>query len=153
MPLSLSPSVGALLAGIVFGYVRSLYRTFGRIPEPALWAFNNVGLNGFIAVVGLNAGAGLIAGLKTYGIGLFTAGIFVCLVPLVVALYAGKYIFKFHPAILLGACAGARSATASIGAVQEAAQSTVPVIGYTIPYAVSRIVFAIMGIAMLLVMK
>ena len=153
IPLSLSPSVGALLAGIVFGYVRSRYRTFGGIPEPALWAFNNVGLNGFIAVVGLNAGAGLIAGLKTYGIGLFVAGIFVCLVPLVVGVLAGKYIFKFHPAILFGACAGARSATASIGAVQEAAQSTVPVIGYTIPYAVSRIVLAIAGIAMLLVMK
>jgi putative transport protein len=153
VPLSLSPSVGALLAGIVCGYVRSLYRTFGRIPEPALWAFNNVGLNGFVAVAGLNAGAGLIAGLKTYGIDLFVAGIFVCLVPLVMALYTGKYIFKFHPAILFGACAGARSATASIGAVQEAAQSSVPVIGYTIPYAVSRIVMAIAGIAMLLVMK
>ena len=153
VPLSLSPSVGALLAGIVFGYVRSRYRTFGQIPEPALWAFNNVGLNGFIAVVGLNAGAGLIAGLKTYGIGLFIAGIFVCLVPLIVGVYAGKYIFKFHPALLFGACAGARSATASIGAVQEAAQSTVPVIGYTIPYAVSRIVLALAGIAMLVVMK
>ena len=153
VPLSLSPSVGALLAGIVFGYVRSLYRTFGQIPEPALWAFNNVGLNGFIAVVGLNAGAGLIAGLQNYGIGLFVAGIFVCLVPLVVAVYAGKYIFKFDPALLFGACAGARSATASIGAVQEASQSSVPVIGYTIPYAVSRIVLAIAGIAMLLVMK
>ena len=153
VPLSLSPSVGALLAGIVFGYVRSLYRTFGRIPEPALWAFNNVGLNGFIAVVGLNAGAGLIAGLQNYGIGLFVAGIFVCLVPLVVAVYVGKYIFKFDPAILFGACAGARSATASIGAIQEAAQSTVPVIGYTVPYAVSRIVLALAGIGMLLVMK
>jgi hypothetical protein len=41
----------------------------------------------------------------------------------------------------------------SIGAVQEAAQSTVPVIGYTIPYAVNRTVLALAGIAMLLVMK
>jgi putative transport protein len=153
IPLSLSPSVGALVAGIVFGYVRSRRRTFGQIPEPALWAFNNVGLNGFIAVVGLNAGAGLITGLKSYGIGLFTAGIFVCLVPAIVAVYVGRYVFKFDPAILFGASAGARSATASIGAVQEAAQSTVPVIGYTVPYAVSRIVMAIAGLAMLLVMK
>jgi len=54
--------------------VRSLYRTFGRIPERALWAFNNLGLNGFIAVVGLNAGARLIAGLKTCGIGIERGG-------------------------------------------------------------------------------
>ncbi|MFM0007478.1 hypothetical protein PQR57_41845 [Paraburkholderia dipogonis] len=55
--------------------------------------------------------------------------------------------------MLFGASSGARSATASIGAVQEAAQSTVPVIGYTVPYAVSRIVMAIAGLGMLLVMK
>ena len=146
IPLSLSTSVGTLIAGLVCGYLRSTYRTFGQIPEPALWVFNNVGLNGFIAVVGLNAAPGLVSGLKDYGIGLFLAGIAVSLVPLVVALYAGKYIFKFHPGILLGACAGARSTTAALGAVQEAANSPIPAIGYTIPYAVGRIVMAIAGV-------
>ena len=133
--------------------MRSIYRTFGRIPEPALWVFNNVGLNGFIAAVGLNSAAGIIPGLAQYGVGLFAAGVVVSLLPLVVAVYLGKYVFKFHPAILLGACAGARSSTASLGALQEAAQSTVPAIGYTIPYAVSRIVLAVCGILILLVMK
>ena len=153
IPLSLSPSVGALLAGLIFGYLRSIYRTFGRIPEPALWVFNNVGLNGFIAAVGLNSAAGIIPGLAQYGVGLFAAGVVVSLLPLVVAVCLGKYVFKFHPAILLGACAGARSSTASLGALQEAAQSTVPAIGYTIPYAVSRIVLAVCGILILLLMK
>ena len=49
VPLSLSTGVGTLLAGLVCGYLRSKYRTFGGIPAPALWVFNNVGLNGFIA--------------------------------------------------------------------------------------------------------
>jgi putative transport protein len=35
IPLSLSPSVGTLVAGLVFGYLHSVYRTFGRLPEPA----------------------------------------------------------------------------------------------------------------------
>ncbi|HUL41710.1 MAG TPA: aspartate-alanine antiporter [Burkholderiales bacterium] len=153
IPLSLSTSVGVLIAGLVCGYLRSVYRTFGRIPDPALWIFNNVGLNGFIAVVGLNAATGLVAGLKAYGLGLFLAGIVVSMVPLVVGLYAGKYIFKFHPGILLGACAGARTTTAALGAVQEAANSTIPAIGYTIPYAVGRIVLAICGVIIVLLMK
>lgn len=153
IPLSLSPSVGALLSGLVCGYLRSVYRTFGRIPDPALWVFNNVGLNGFIAVVGLNAAPGLVTGLETYGIGLFLAGIVVSIVPLAVGLYAGKYVFKFHPTILLGACAGARTTTAALGAVQEAAGSPLPAIGYTIPYAVGRIVLAVFGIIIVLLMK
>jgi len=153
IPLSLSTSVGTLLAGLVCGNLHAKYRTFGGIPAAALWALNNVGLNGFIAVVGLNAAAGLVAGLKAYGIGLFIAGIFVSLVPLVVGVYVGKYVFKFHPTLLLGACAGARTTTAALGALQEAAQSPLPAVGYTIPYAVGRIVLAVCGIAILLVMK
>lgn len=153
IPLSFSTSVGALIAGLVCGYLRSVYRTFGRIPEPALWVFNNVGLNGFIAVVGLNAAAGLVSGLKAYGLGLFLSGIVVSIVPLAVGLYAGKYIFKFHPGILLGACAGARTTTAALGAIQESAKSPIPAIGYTIPYAVGRIVLALCGVIIVLLMK
>ena len=153
IPLSLSTSVGTLLAGLVCGNLRSTYRTFGRIPDPALWVFNNVGLNGFIAVVGLNAAAGLIAGLKAYGLGLFLSGMVVSLVPLIVGVYAGKYIFKFHPIINLGACAGARSTTAALGALQEAAKSPLPAIGYTIPYAVGRIVLALCGVIIVLLTK
>lgn len=153
VPLSLSTSVGTLLAGLVFGNLRAKYRTFGRIPEPALWVFNNVGLNGFIAVVGLNAAPGLVSGLEAYGIGLFVAGMFVSILPLVVGIYAGKYIFKFHPTILLGAVAGARTTTAALGSLQEAAQSTLPALGYTIPYAVGRIVLAMSGIAILFATK
>ena len=153
IPLSLSTSVGTLMAGLVCGYLRSTYRTFGQIPEPALWIFNNVGLNGFIAVVGLNAASGLIAGLKAYGLGLFLSGIVVSIIPLVVGVYSGKYIFKFHPVINLGACAGARSTTAALGALQEAAQSPLPAVGYTIPYAVGRIVLALFGVVIVLLMK
>ncbi len=153
IPLSLSPSVGVLVAGLICGQLRSIYRTFGRIPAPALWVFNNVGLNGFIAVVGLNAATGLIAGLRTYGLGLLLVGMVVSLVPLVVGVLVGKFVFRFHPGILLGACAGARSTTAALGAVQEAANSTIPAIGYTIPYAVSRIVMALGGVIIVVLMR
>ena len=49
VPISLSTSGGALIAGLVFGWLRSKHPTFGRIPEPSLWVLNNVGLNMFIA--------------------------------------------------------------------------------------------------------
>jgi putative transport protein len=153
VPLSLSTSGGALLAGLVCGWLRSVNRTFGRIPAPALWVFNNVGLNTFIAVVGISAGPGFVAGLKSNGLGLFFAGIVVTTLPFIVGLYAGKYIFKFHPAINLGACAGARTTTAALGAIEEAARSKVPALGYTVPYAVGNTLLTIWGVVIVLLMK
>jgi putative transport protein len=55
--------------------------------------------------------------------------------------------------ILLAACAGARTTTAALPAIQEAGKSSLPAIGYTIPFAVARIVFAISGIIIVLLMK
>ena len=144
--ISLGTSVGAIVAGILCGYVRARMRTFGRIPAPALWVLNNLGLNGFIAVIGLNAASGFVSGLHNYGLTLFLAGVGVTLIPLIVGVVLGKYVFKFHPVIMLGACAGARSTTAALGALQDAAQSNTPAVGYTIGYAVSRLVMALFTI-------
>ena len=153
VPLSLSTSGGALIAGLVCGYLRSVYRTFGRIPEPALWAFNNMGLTIFIAVVGISTGPGFVSGLKAAGISLFLWGIFVTLMPFIIGIFAGKYIFKFHPGILLGACAGARTTTAALGAVQDEAKSQVPALGYTVTYAVGNTLLIIWGVAIVLMMS
>ena len=153
VPLSLSTSGGALLAGLLCGWLRSVYRVFGRIPEPALWVFNNVGLNAFIAVVGISAGPAFVNGLKHNGLGLFVAGVVVTTVPFIVGLLAGKYLFKFHPAINLGACAGARTTTAALGAIQDEAKSKVPALGYTVPYAVGNTLLTIWGVVIVLLMK
>jgi putative transport protein len=53
----------------------------------------------------------------------------------------------------LGAVAGARTTTAALGAVQEAANSAIPAIGYTVPYAVGRIVLAVSGVIIVSLMQ
>jgi len=152
VPLSLSTSGGALIAGLVCGWLRSVNATFGRIPAPALWVFNNVGLNTFIAVVGITAGPSFVAGLRENGLGLFLAGIVVTTVPFIVMIYVGKYLFKMHPAIVLGACAGARTTTAALGAIEEAAKSKTPALGYTVTYAVGNTLLIIWGVVIVLMM-
>jgi putative transport protein len=150
VPLSLSTSGGALIAGLVCGWLRSVNATFGRIPAPALWVFNNVGLNTFIAVVGISAGPGFVAGLQANGLGLFVSGIVVTTIPFIVMIFVGKYLFKMHPGIVLGACAGARTTTAALGAIEEAAKSKVPALGYTVTYAVGNTLLIIWGVAIVL---
>lgn len=153
VPLSLSTSGGALIAGLVCGWLRSVNRTFGRIPAPALWVFNNIGLNAFIAVVGISAGPGFVAGLQAQGLQLFLAGLIVTTVPLVIGLLVGKYVFRMKPPIILGACAGARTTTAALGAIEAEARSKVPALGYTVTYAVGNVLLTTWGVVVVLLMS
>lgn len=153
VPLSLSASGGVLIMGIVFGWARSLRPTFGAVPEPAIWLMNNLGLNIFIAVVGINAGPDFIAGLKAAGVSLFIAGIFVSLLPMLIGILLGRFVFKFPPAITLGACAGARTTTAALGALEDSLKSNVPALSYTTTYAVGNTLLIIWGVVIVLLMS
>jgi putative transport protein len=152
VPLTLSTSGGSLIAGLIFGWLRSVHRTFGRVPEPALWIMNSVGLNTFIAVVGISSGPAFVLGLQKAGVALFIAGIVTTTVPLVIGVLLGKYVFKFHPAITLGAAAGARTTTAALGLIQDAAKSNTPALGYTVTYAVGNVLLITWGLVIVLLM-
>jgi putative transport protein len=144
--IGLSLSVGVLLGGLVCGWLRSMWpRFFGRIPGPTLWVFESIGLAGFVAVVGLNAGPDFVVGLRTSGPSLVLAGAVTVLVPHLVGVLVGQWAFKMHPGVLLGVCAGAGTATPALAAIQEAARSTVPTLGYGVSYAVGNVLLALWG--------
>ena len=145
LPLSLTASGGSLIMGLVFGWLRSIRPTFGRIPEPALWVFDTVGLAVFIGVLGLNAGPSFVTGLRVTGPSLLLVGFLVAVIPHVVALLFGRYVLHVNPVILLGACAGAGTVTAALRAIQDEAGSKLPALGYTVPYAVGNILLTTWG--------
>ena len=145
IPLTLTASGGALVMGLVFGWLRSVYPFFGRIPEPAIWIFDTLGLCVFIGVVGLSAGPTFISGLKSTGISLIFVGLVSALVPHTLGILFGRYVLKMSPLIVLGACAGAGTITAALRAIQDEAQSNVPALGYTVPYAIGNIVLTAWG--------
>ena len=145
LPLSLTASGGALIMGLVFGWLRSVRPTFGRIPEPALWVFDTIGLAVFIGVVGLGAGPSFVTGLRETGLSLLFVGFLVAVTPHTVALLFGRYVLKMNPVILFGSCAGAGTVTAALRSIQDEAQSKLPVLGYTVPYAVGNILLTAWG--------
>lgn len=151
IPISFGTSGGALVAGLVFGWLRSKRPTFGYIPDQALWLMNNLGLNVFIAVIGIEAGPSFVSGLRDVGPMLFVVGMVTTTVPLLIGLFLGHKVFKFHPAITLGCCAGTRTCTASLGAVQNTLGSSLPAMGYTVTYAVSNILLVIWGLVTVLI--
>lgn len=146
IPVSFGTSGGSLVAGLVFGWLRSKRPTYGHISPGALWIMNNLGLNVFIAVVGIEAAPSFVAGIKAVGPMLFVVGIITTTIPLCVGLFLGHKVFKFNPAITLGCCCGTRTCTAALGAVQTTLGSTLPAIGYTVTYAVSNILLVVWGL-------
>ena len=153
VPLTLSTAGGALIAGIIGGWLRSVRPSFGRVPTPTIWFMNSVGLNIFIAIVGISAGPGFVNGLKTQGAGLFLWGALATTVPLVLGMFVAKYLFRFHDALTLGIVSGSRTTTASLGLVCDQAKSQVPALGYTVTYAVGNTLLTIWGMVLIILLS
>jgi putative transport protein len=153
VPITLSTAGGALIAGIIGGWLRSVRPSFGRIPTPTVWFMNSVGLNIFIAIVGISAGPGFVNGLKTQGMGLFLWGALATTLPLVLGMFICKYVFRFHDALTLGIVSGSRTTTASLGLVCDQAKSQVPALGYTVTYAVGNTLLTIWGMVLIMLLS
>ena len=144
--IGLGTSGGVLVMGLIMGYLRASYPVFGKLPAAAGWLLETLGLNAFIAIVGLGAGLSFIAGLKTFGVPLLISGIVAVLVPHTLTLLIGKHFFpNINRGVLVGICCGSGTNTPALLAVQEAAQSKVPVLGYAVPYAIGNVLLIAWG--------
>ena len=153
VPITLSTAGGALISGLICGWLRSVHPKFGRIPTSTVWFMNSVGLNIFIAIVGISAGPGFVNGLRTQGISLFLWGALATTVPLVLGMFIGKFLFRFHDALLLGIVSGARTTTASLGLVCDIGKSQVPALGYTVTYAIGNTLLTIWGMVAIVLLS
>ncbi len=154
LSLGLGLPVGVLLAALVMGWAQSQRPVFGRVPESVVWLFESFGLAAFVASIGINAGPGFVHGVRTTGLLLLISGIVVCAVPFIITIFAGRHLFRLHPGVLLGICAGSGTSSPALAALLEKAESRVPVLGYGVSYAVSKVLFALWGsVIVLLVHK
>jgi putative transport protein len=148
--LSLSVFVGALLTGLVTGWLCTMKRRLGPFPGPALWLFENLGLTAFLALVGIEAGPDFVRGLLESGPALIAAGILITSLPHIVTILIGKHLFKLHPGILLGVCCGAGTSAPALAAVEEVADSKVPALGYGVGCALGNVILALWGTVVVL---
>jgi putative transport protein len=148
IPISLGLGGGVLFAGLMFGWLRTLHPTFGQIPSGGQWILQNLGLNLFIACVGLGAAPKAFAAMQSTGLSVLFAGMILCLMPFIVGLIFAKFVLKMNPILLLGGLAGGRVITAALNTLQEDADSTTPAIGYAIPFAFANVLLTICGTLM-----
>ncbi len=145
LELGLSQSVGVLLGGLVFGWLRSVNRRLPRIPEATVWLFDSMGLTVFLAVTAIGAGPDFVKGLQQSGLSLVFAAILLVVIPQLITLLVGRFVFRLHPGILLGVCCGAGTSAPALAAVQEVARSKIPTLGYGVTYAVGNVLLALWG--------
>jgi putative transport protein len=143
--LTLTVSVGVLLAGLLAGWVRTKRPVLPSIPDAAVQVLITLGLSVFVACTGMHAGPVFLEAMRTLGVSLVACGVVVTLLPLLVGLYFGRAFLGMHPVILLGAISGAQTYTGGMAVVQEKSGSRVAILGYTVPYATSNILLTLFG--------
>jgi putative transport protein len=149
--ISLSTSVGTLLAGLIVGHLRTHYPLFGRIPDAAVALMTSLGLAAFVGLTGMEAGPIFLSALKEAGIWLLLGGMIVTLLPQVIGLLFGHFALRMKPILLIGALTGAQTVTAAMVAVQERSGSAVAVLGFTPAYPVASVLLTMWGAIIVLV--
>lgn len=145
VPITLSAAGGVVIAGLFAGWLRSMHPTFGQIPDAGQWLLNEIGLNLFIACIGVSSGKQAIAALQSSGLSVFFAGVLVALIPIIAGVVFGKYLLKMNPVLLIGALIGARVIPPALATMQEEAESSTLTLGFAAPFAFANVILTIMG--------
>ena len=148
--LSLGSAGGLLIVGVLIGFLRSIYPTFGSFPRPARNIMMDLGIVLFMSSIGLNAGERVVDALTSIGPLLVLCGISITMVPAIFAFVVGRYILKMNAALLLGAITGAMTSTPSLNIVTEAAKSQIPALGYAGSYAFANVLLTFAGALLVL---
>jgi putative transport protein len=145
IPLTLGGGGGALVAGLICGWLRSRRPTMGAFPPAAQQSLIDLGLGGFVAAIGLANGPAALAAIQAHGLMLLGVGMIVTLTPLIVGTLFAHRILRMNPVIVCGALAGAMTVDAAVSGACEVAQSQTPVLGVAVPYAIANVVLTVLG--------
>jgi len=143
--LTLGGGGGALIAGLVCGWLRSRRPTMGALPPAAQQTLSDIGLGGFIAAIGLGNGAAAWAAIQAHGLLLVGMGLVITIVPLTVGTLLAFYVLRMNPVVTCGALAGAMTVDAAVTGACEVAESQTPVLGVAVPYAVGNVILTVLG--------
>ncbi|MDJ0878848.1 MAG: TrkA C-terminal domain-containing protein, partial [Halieaceae bacterium] len=147
--ITLGAAGGLLASGILMGYFRSRSPLVGNIPQGAINVLKDLGLNLFMASVGLSAGASVIATLVDSGVVLVLLGLVIALVPVIIGYLVGTLVLKMNPALLLGALAGAMTSTPALSTLVDASRSNIPALGYAGTYTFANVFLTLGGAAII----
>lgn len=145
IPVSLGSGGGALVSGLVCGWINAKRPSIGHMPAHAVQLLKDLGLAIFVACVGLSAGPDALSLIREHGAVLPVIGLLVSLGPACLSLWVGHKLLKIEGPLLVGAIAGQHVSTPAISAILTASGSSVPLLGYTVTYAIANVLLPVLG--------
>ena len=145
IPVSLGSGGGALVSGLVCGWINAKRPSIGHMPAHAVQLLKDLGLAIFVACVGLSAGPDALSLIREHGAVLPFIGLMVTLGPACLSLWVGHKLLKIEGPLLVGAIAGQHVSTPAISAILTASGSSVPLLGYTVTYAIANVLLPVLG--------
>lgn len=146
VPISLGSGVGCLLAGLLFGWLRSVHPRYAALPIGASNFLRDFGLAAFVGIVGITAGPQALVAIQQHGITLFLLGVGVTLIPPILTFFFSFYVLRIRNPIEALACvAGGRSSNPAFAALLAKAGNSTPVVSFTITYAVANVFLTLWG--------
>jgi putative transport protein len=146
IPISIGSGGGCLLAGLLFGWLRSVHPRFAALPVGASNFLRDFGLAVFVGIVGISAGPQALVAIQQYGLTLFFLGVAVTLIPQIITFFFSYYVLRIQNPIEALACvAGGRSANPAFAALLAKAGNATPVVSFTVTYAVANVFLTLWG--------
>jgi putative transport protein len=135
--VGLGTTGGALLFALGVGSFDHIGPLQMRMEKNVLSAVRAISLGFFLAVVGLNAGGGVVKAFLEHGVLLIAVGIGSALAAEMVGFFLGHYVWKINWIILAGAICGAMTSTPGLGAAIDATGTDECSAGYGGAYPVA----------------
>ena len=138
---SFSPGLtgGVLIVALILSAIGKTGPVIWSMSGPSNQLLRQLGLLLFLAEVGTSAGQTLVSTFQESGWILFGVGAAITLVPMLVAVIVGRYVFKISTLDLLGTLTGGMTSTPGLAAADSMVDSNIPGVAYATVYPVAMV--------------
>lgn len=138
---SFSPGLtgGILIVALVLSAIGKTGPIIWSMSPSANQLLRQLGLLLFLAEVGTSAGTTLVSTFLESGFTLFGMGVVITLVPMIIAVVFGYYVFKINLLEMLGTITGGMTSTPGLAAADSMTDSNIPSVAYATVYPIAMV--------------
>jgi len=146
--ISMGASFGSLIVGLISGWWYDRNPKFGHISESTRWFVKSIGLNLYIAALGLTSAVTIGQLLSVSNLVIMAiAAVLVIVARIPVTLFS-KYVLKLDTVDLVGGLCGSGTNTPALNSVTEYTGSSLYALSFAPGYAVGNVILILVGLVL-----